>query len=95
MSGVHFASCAGFWTPAMTRGFSLRRPASKKRQGTRSREVGRRLSSERYGDLIFAAAMMGAMLAQGDLDGCAQGRLEAGNGHLGRRVDRTNGRSAR
>jgi hypothetical protein len=25
-------------------------PASKKRQGTKSREVGHRLSSERYGD---------------------------------------------
>jgi hypothetical protein len=51
---------------------ALRRPASKKRQGTKSREVGRRLSSERYGDLILTpAVMVGAMLAQGDLDGCA------------------------
>jgi hypothetical protein len=74
---------------------ALRRPASKKRQGTKSRKVWRRLGGERYGDLIFASAMMGAMLAQGDLDGCAQGRLEARNGHLGRRVDRINGRSAR
>jgi hypothetical protein len=51
---------------------ALRRPASKKRQGTKSREVGRRLSSERYGDFILTpAVMVGAMLAQGDLDGCA------------------------
>jgi hypothetical protein len=43
---------------------ALRRPASKKRQGTKSREVWRRLGSERYGDLIFALAMkVGAMLA--------------------------------
>jgi hypothetical protein len=56
----------------------------------------RRLCRKRYGDLIFAPAMMvGAMLAQGDLDGCAQGRLDERNGHLGRRVNRINGRSAR
>jgi len=35
----------------------LRRPASKKRQGTKSREVSRRLCRERYGDLIFAPAV--------------------------------------
>src|SRR6266436_2001853 len=40
------------------------RRASKKRQGTKSREVGHRLSSERYGDLILTpAVMVGAMLA--------------------------------
>jgi hypothetical protein len=33
---------------------ALGRPASKKRQGTKSREVRRRLCRERYGDLIFA-----------------------------------------
>ena len=78
------------------RRLALRRAASKKRQGTKSREVGRRLGSERYGDLIFAPAMtVGAMLAQGDLDGCVQGSLEECNGHLGGRMDRINGRSAR
>jgi len=52
---------------------ALRRPASKKRQGTKSREVGHRLSSERYGDLILTpAVMVGAMLVQGDLDGCVR-----------------------
>jgi len=30
---------------------ALRRPASEKRQGTKSREVGRQRSSGRYGDL--------------------------------------------
>jgi hypothetical protein len=44
---------------------ALGRPASKKRQGTKSREVGHRLSSEHYGDLILTqAVMVGAMLAQ-------------------------------
>ena len=74
----------------------LGRPASKKRQGTKSREVGHRLSSERYGDLILTpAVMVGAMLAQGDLDGCAQGSLEECNGHLGSGVDPINERPAR
>ena len=77
------------------RRLALRRPASKKRQGTKSLEVWHRLGSERYGDLIFAPAMMvGTKLAPGNLDGC-EGGLEACNGHLGGRVDRINGRSAR
>ena len=75
---------------------ALRRPASKKRQGTKSREVWRRLGSERYGDLIFAPCMMvGTMLAQGGLDGCAEGSLEGCNGHLRGGADGINGRSAR
>jgi hypothetical protein len=75
---------------------ALRRPASKKRQGTKSREVWRRLYRERYGDLIFApAVMVGAMPAPGDLHGCSQGSLEAGNGYLGRRVGRIDWRSVR
>src|SRR5258708_4774390 len=36
---------------------ALGRPASKKRQGTKSREVGYRLSSGRYGDLTLAPAV--------------------------------------
>jgi hypothetical protein len=60
---------------------ALRRSASKRRQGTKSREVWGRLCRERYGDLIFApAVMMGAMLGSGDLDGCAQGSLESRKG---------------
>jgi hypothetical protein len=66
----------------------VRRPAAEKRQGTKSREVGHRLSSERYGELnlaraVMVAVMVDAMLAQDDLFGC--------NGHLGRRMDRING----
>jgi len=61
---------------------------AKKHQGTKSREVGHRLSRERYGDLILTpAGMMGPMLAPGNLDGRAQGSLEERNGHFGRRVD--------
>jgi hypothetical protein len=87
--------CAGFWTPAMMRCLALGRPASKKRQGTKSREVWRRRCRERYGDLIFApAVMVGAMRASGDLHGCAQGSLEACSGYLGRGVDRIDWRSA-
>jgi len=37
---------------------TLNWPASKKRQGTKSREVGHRLSSERYGDLMPAPLSM-------------------------------------
>ena len=78
------------------RRLALRRPASKKRQGTKSREVWRRLGIERYGDLIFAPAMMvGAKLAPGDLDGCGGGTWKRAMGSLGGRVDRINGRSAR
>jgi hypothetical protein len=33
-------------------------PASKKRQGTKSREVGQRLGGERYGDLMAAPMSM-------------------------------------
>ena len=50
-------------------------PASKKRQGTKSREVGRRLSRERYGDLMLAqGSMMGGMLTGFDLRVCMYGR---------------------
>ena len=35
-------------------------PASKKRQGTKSREAGRRLGGERYGDFRLAAHSMEA-----------------------------------
>jgi hypothetical protein len=53
---------------------ALRRPASKKRQGTKSREVWRWVGSQRYGDLIFAPIMtVGAKLALGDLDRVRKG----------------------
>ena len=67
----------------MTRGASHsggRRPKSAE---ARSRgKFGAGWASERYGDLIFAPAMMvGGKLAPGNLDGC-EGGLEACNGHL-------------
>src|SRR5437870_13000038 len=37
---------------------TLSRPASKKRQGTKSREVGHRRCSGRYGDLMAALSSM-------------------------------------
>ena len=62
--------CAGFWTPGNNGGLgTLSSQASKKRQGTKSREVGPRLGSERYGDLISAPTlMMGATLPGSDRD---------------------------
>jgi hypothetical protein len=48
----------------MMRCLPLLQPASKKRQGTKSREVWRWLCRERYGDLIFAPALM--------VDGCGR-----------------------
>src|SRR5208282_1847214 len=56
----------------------LRRPASKKREGTKSREVGERLGSERYGDFRLArSSLVGATLGRRDLDACTQGRARA------------------
>jgi hypothetical protein len=52
----------------------LRRPASKKREGTKSRKVWGRVGSQCYGDLIFASIMtVGAKLAPGDLDRVRKG----------------------
>ena len=57
--------CAGFWTPAITTLRMLSQPASKKRQGTKSREVGHGLGSKRYGNLMSApSSMVGGILAQ-------------------------------
>jgi hypothetical protein len=68
--------------------------ASKKRQGTKSREVGHRLGSERYGDLMSVPSLMvGATLAGSDRD-VWTGEGGARNGHLGKRSERISGRSA-
>ena len=57
------------------RRLALSRPASKKRQGTKSREVGQRLGSERYGDLRLApSSLVGVTLGRRDLHACTQGR---------------------
>jgi hypothetical protein len=45
---AHVCFCAGFWTPATTWLRTLNWPASKKRQGTKSREVWHRRTSECY-----------------------------------------------
>ena len=73
---------------------ALMRPASEKRQGTKSREVGQRRFSERYGDLMSApTSMAGATLARGDLAVCAQGSPGACTKELGRPSQRINERS--
>jgi hypothetical protein len=70
-------------------------PASKKRQGTKSREVGRRRCSGRYGDLMAALSSM----VDVTLPECGRritaARLEACNGHLGKRSERINERVLR
>src|SRR5271166_4768854 len=63
------------------RRLALRRPASKKRQGTKSREVGWRLGSERYGDLMLAASsLVGARLGRRELGAWMQSGRERGKG---------------
>jgi hypothetical protein len=48
-------------------------PATEKRQGTKSREVGQRRCSEHYGDLMLAlVSMVGARLARRELGICTQ-----------------------
>src|ERR1700741_2389164 len=64
---------------------ALMRPATEKRRGTKSREVGQRRFSERYGDLMSApTSMAGATLARGDLAVYAQGSPGACTKELGR-----------
>jgi hypothetical protein len=59
------------------RRLTLRRPASKKRQGTKSREAGERLGSERYGDFRLAPrSPVGATLGRRGLHDCTQGGRE-------------------
>ena len=70
-------------------------PASKKRQGTKSREVGHLLSSERYGDLMPApSSMIDVMLIGFDLHVCLYGRSAECGRHFGGRSERMNVRSA-
>jgi hypothetical protein len=65
---------------------ALLRPATEKRQGTKSREVGHRLGSKRYEDCMSALAPMEGMTpARGDVG------VERG-GHLGERAECINGR---
>jgi hypothetical protein len=75
---------------------TLWRPASKKRQGTKSREVGHWRGSERYGDLIAAPSSVVGVTPTGcGRRICILGRLEACNRHLGKRLERIEERTAR
>jgi hypothetical protein len=63
---------------------TLNWPASKKRQGTKSREVWHRLGSGRYGDLMSApTSMVDATQAGCNLRIGSQARSGACNRHLG------------
>ena len=75
---------------------ALRRPASKKRQGTKSREVGHWRCCGRYGDLIVAPGWRVDVTPTG----CGRrisplARLEAYNRHLSKRLKRIKERMAR
>jgi hypothetical protein len=75
---------------------ALWRPASKKRQGTKSREVWHWRCSGRYGDLIAAPGWRVDVTPAG----CGRrisrlSRLEAYNRHLGKRLERINERTVR
>jgi hypothetical protein len=70
-------------------------PASKKRQGTKSREVWHRPGSESYGDLMPAStSLMEVTQARCDLRMGAQATSRAYNGHLSAGSERTNAHSA-
>jgi hypothetical protein len=69
-------------------------PASKKRQGTKSREVGHRRGNRRYGDLMPAQSSgVDATLSGCDLRVGMLARSRACNGLLGVRLERIDERS--
>src|ERR1700730_4554157 len=75
---------------------ALWRPASKKRQGTKSREVGHRWGSGCYGDLMAAPSWRVDVTPAG----CGRrisplARLKACNRHLGKRLEWINERTLR
>jgi hypothetical protein len=75
---------------------ALWRPASKKRQGTKSREVGHRRCNARYGDLIAAPGWRVDVTPTGyGRRICTLVRLEACNRHFCKRSERINGRPVR
>ena len=74
---------------------TLNRPASKKRQGTKSREVGHRGCSECYEDLMPARTLMiDVALAEFGLRVCTYGNSGKCNRRLGERSERTDARCA-
>ena len=71
---------------------ALRRPASEKRQCTKSRECGTRQCSECYGDrMLVAISMVDAAPARGDV----HARMQVNpDGHLGGHSEFISGRLA-
>src|SRR5260370_8940076 len=66
----------------------LWRPASKKRQGTKSREVGHRRCNGRYGGLMAAPSWRGDVTPKGFARrACALRRFERGKTQIGKGVD--------
>jgi len=75
---------------------ALWRPASKKRQGTKSREVGHRWCNGRYGDLMAAPSSRVDVTPTGcGRRICTLARSQACNRHLGKHSERINGRTVR
>ena len=75
---------------------ALMRPAAEKRQGTKSRDVGQRWCSGRYGDLIPAQTLMvDATGARYELGMLARASVVARNKDFGRPSERMNEGSAR
>jgi hypothetical protein len=74
---------------------ALMRPASEKRQGAKSREVGQRRCSERYGDLMLAPIWNCARNASTTSPACVQ-QVRSGecNSHFVARSERNSGPSA-
>jgi hypothetical protein len=73
---------------------ALWRPASKKRQGTKSREVVHWWCNGRYGDFMAARISMVDVTPTGrGRRICTQARLEACNRHIGKRLERINERT--
>ena len=74
---------------------ALMRPASEKRQGTKSREVGQRWCSERYGDYMLAPIWNCARNASTTSPACLQ-QVRSGecNSHFVARSERNSGPSA-
>ena len=75
---------------------ALWRPASKKRQGTKSREVGHRRGSGRYGDLMAALSSGVNVMPTGcGRRICTLVSSEACDRRLGKRLELINERTVR
>jgi hypothetical protein len=73
---------------------ALWRPASKKRQGTKSREVGQRRGNGRYGDLMASLSLMVDVIpTECGRRICTVAGLEARNRHIDKCLERINERT--